>query len=125
MRTAHAVELLTLPAAADESTSPATATDASGGMTGGGAQAAAARLAGLPGVRFVEPDYAVKPVQNTAAAPNDPDVWQLWGMRSGGASPFGSRADVAWASGGFVGGHSVALHRPFLHLHACCFSDQF
>jgi subtilisin family serine protease len=61
---------------------------------------AIATWSALPGVRFVEPDYRLRP----ATIPNDPDysASDLWGMRgpaSMPASPFGSRADEAWADG--------------------------
>lgn len=57
-------------------------------------------LWGKPGIRFVEPDYFV----TSLVDPNDPLYGDagLWGMRgpsSSAASPYGSRADEAWAQG--------------------------
>lgn len=57
-------------------------------------------LWGQPGIRYVEPDYHVEALTD----PNDPLYSDagLWGMRSPSsstASPYGSKADSAWADG--------------------------
>ncbi|MFZ9628038.1 MAG: S8 family serine peptidase [Ilumatobacteraceae bacterium] len=76
---------------------------------GVGVDRAIAALSGLPGVRYVEPDYLVTP----AATSNDTYVTDgtLWGMEGDTTSPsntYGSQAAEAWARG-YTGSSSVAV----------------
>ena len=65
------------------------------------------RLWGLPGVRYVEPDYMVTSLVES----NDPEYEDsgLWGVRGPSSTPpslYGSRADEVWADGE-IGSSSV------------------